>query len=108
MTRGGAAPVTDLPAGTDWEFGGFTYGLEPLVLPSVGDADAMRHGDPAADGSVDGYADACRLVRLLGFLTSDMARSSRWRSSSGTWRSTVRSAAIASSSSAAARRRSSK
>jgi hypothetical protein len=61
-----AAPVTDLPAGTDWDFGGFAYGLEPLVLPAVGEPDALRRGDPAADGGGAGYADACRLVRLLG------------------------------------------
>jgi L-tyrosine peroxygenase len=45
----------DLPREGRWDFGGFAYGLEPLVLPKVGAADAA--GD---DVSPDGYADVCR------------------------------------------------
>jgi hypothetical protein len=62
MRRGATAPLTDLPAGRGWDFGGFAYGLEPLVLPAVTEPDALRD----RTGPVRGYAETCRLIRALG------------------------------------------
>jgi len=68
VTRGAAAPLTDLPAGR-WDFGGFAYGLEPLVLPAVTEPDALR--DRTGPAPVSGYAETCRLIRSYG--DSDVA-----------------------------------
>ena len=47
---GEAWPVlADLPAGPDWDFGGFPYGLEPLTLPPAG----SRPPDPSGPGGPD-------------------------------------------------------
>lgn len=48
-----------------WDFGGFAYGLEPLVLPPAGSPDAV-HDDPAGGASVRAYAEAFRRIRTLG------------------------------------------
>jgi L-tyrosine peroxygenase len=66
----------DLPVGGRWDFGGFAYGLEPLVLPAVGDPDAAPD-DTAGVASVDGYAETCWRIRTLGehgLLTPDVER----------------------------------
>ena len=64
MRRGATAPLTDLPAGRGWDFGGFAYGLEPLVLPAVTEPDALR--DRTGPAPVRGYAETCRLIRAYG------------------------------------------
>jgi hypothetical protein len=63
MRHGAIVPLTDLPAAQGWTYGGFDYGLEPLVLPAVTEPDALR--DRAGSAPARGYADACRLVRAL-------------------------------------------
>lgn len=46
-------------------FGGFAYGLEPLVLPPVGAPDAV-HDDPACVAWVGAYAEIFRRTHNLG------------------------------------------
>lgn len=74
LARSGA--LTDLPVGGRWDFGGFAYGLEPLVLPPVQAPDAVDD-DPASVASVDAYAEICWLLRTLaedGVPTPDVER----------------------------------
>jgi hypothetical protein len=57
-------------------FGGFAYGLEPLVLPPVGSPDAV-HDDPACVAWVGAYAETFRRIhniRERGLLTPDLER----------------------------------
>ncbi|HUZ39566.1 MAG TPA: hypothetical protein VMV17_24850 [Streptosporangiaceae bacterium] len=66
--------LCDLPAGGRWDFGGFAYGLEPLVLPPVGTLDTAAE-DPAGAASAGAYAEICERMRALGepdALTSDV------------------------------------
>lgn len=66
--------VSDLPARGRWDFGGFAYGLEPLVLPTVGAPD-IEPDDPAAVASADAYAETCWRLHALGergLLTPDV------------------------------------
>jgi hypothetical protein len=57
VTRPAPAPLTGTPTVGRWDFGGFPYGLEPLVLPPVADRGAP-HGPPDAL-----HAAGWRLVR---------------------------------------------
>ncbi|HKF76399.1 MAG TPA: hypothetical protein VKF59_09675, partial [Candidatus Dormibacteraeota bacterium] len=58
---GEAWPVlADLPAGPDWDFGGFPYGLEPLTLPPAGSRPPVPSGL--------GGPDAGRLRRSIGLI----------------------------------------
>jgi hypothetical protein len=57
--------LSDLPVGGRWDFGGSAYGLEPLVLPSVGDLEAAG-GDPQGVPSAAAYAEICWRIRSLG------------------------------------------
>jgi hypothetical protein len=59
------AALVGLPVGGRWDFGGFAYGLEPLVLPPAGPPYA-DHDEPAGIGPVDGYAETCWRLRGLG------------------------------------------
>jgi hypothetical protein len=62
MRRGATAPLTDLPASPGWDFGGFAYGLEPLVLPAVTEPDALRdRAGPVPPAR--GYAETCLRIR---------------------------------------------
>jgi L-tyrosine peroxygenase len=47
-----------------WDFGGFAYGLEPLILPPAGSADAVC--DDLCFVSAGAYAETCRRMQLLG------------------------------------------
>lgn len=62
VTSGGPS---DLPRLRGWDFGGFAYGLEPLVLPPPGSPDVV-HDDPAGIPSIDAYAETCRHIHALG------------------------------------------
>ncbi|OZV77356.1 hypothetical protein CA850_23145 [Micromonospora echinospora] len=53
----------DLPVGAGWQFGGIAYGLEPLVLPVVGELDAPE--GPAGGLPVEGYLEVCWRLRAL-------------------------------------------
>ena len=67
--------LCDLPTNGRWDFGGFAYGLEPLVLPTVGAPDAAD--DPTVAASVDAYAQTCWRIRTLGergLLTPEIER----------------------------------
>lgn len=57
--------LSDLPIGGRWDFGGFAYGLEPLVLPPAGSRDTV-HDDPAGGASVGAYAETSRRIHALG------------------------------------------
>jgi len=73
MKPTGSGALSDLPIGGRWDFGGFPYGLEPLVLPFVGSPGA----DDDGIASVGGYADTCWRIRTLGergVLTSEVER----------------------------------
>jgi hypothetical protein len=75
MTAVASEPLCDLPANGQWDFGGFAYGLEPLVLPAVGAPDAAA--DPAVVAPVDAYAQTCWRIRTLaerGLLTPEVER----------------------------------
>lgn len=60
MMRGPARPIADPPAEEVWDFGGYPYAMEPLLLPPV-DADGALAGrdEPAQ------HADAFRLIGAL-------------------------------------------
>jgi L-tyrosine peroxygenase len=62
---GAGTALCELPAGAGWDLGGFAYGLEPLLLPAVGDPYAHQD-DPMMAASVSGYAQTCRRIRMLG------------------------------------------
>jgi hypothetical protein len=58
-----------------WDFGGFAYGLEPLILPPAGSADAVC--DDLCFVSAAAYAETCRRMQLLaerGVLTPESDR----------------------------------
>lgn len=59
-----SAVLTDLPISGRWDFGGFAYGLEPLVLPPVGTPDAITDPVDVAPGGA--YVEVCRRLRVLG------------------------------------------
>ncbi|WP_329612690.1 hypothetical protein OG244_04775 [Streptomyces brevispora] len=61
MKPAGSGALCDLPAVGRWDFGGFAYGLEPLILPAVGDPDGPADEVPARD-----YAGSCRRLAALG------------------------------------------
>ena len=48
-----------------WDFGGFAYGLEPLILPPVGSLDTVCD-DLACVVSIGAYAETCRRIQTLG------------------------------------------
>ena len=56
--------LCDTPTSGRWDFGGFAYGLEPLVLPPAGTPDAVG-GDPADGETAAGYAEVCERLRAL-------------------------------------------
>jgi hypothetical protein len=58
MRRSVTAPLTRAPDGGRWGFGGFPYGLEPLVLPPVADPDALREQAAAGGGAAWRLVDA--------------------------------------------------
>jgi len=58
--------LSDLPVGSGWDFGGFAYGLEPLLLPHAGAPEAAGDHDPASASLVDARAATCRRIRMLG------------------------------------------
>ena len=62
MTPARTTPFTDLPAGRQWDFGGFAYGLEPLLLPAATEPDALRDNDHPERS----YTETCQLIRTLG------------------------------------------
>jgi hypothetical protein len=65
MKVAGNGALCDLPIVGRWDFGGFAYGLEPLVLPTPGAPDAV--GDGTADlASADAYAQVVGRLRALG------------------------------------------
>ncbi|MFJ8430193.1 hypothetical protein ACIQ9P_02700 [Kitasatospora sp. NPDC094019] len=53
--------LCDAPTAGRWDFGGFPYGLEPLILPAVGEPDGPADAVPAWD-----YAESCRRLADLG------------------------------------------
>jgi hypothetical protein len=57
--------LSELPTGGRWDFGGFAYGLEPLVLPPAGFPDVVRN-DSAGVAAAGAYAETCRRIRTLG------------------------------------------
>ncbi|WP_406098974.1 hypothetical protein [Streptomyces sp. NBC_01013] len=61
MKPAGSGALCELPADGRWDFGGFAYGLEPLILPAVGDADS-----PAGEVPIRDYAGSCRRLAALG------------------------------------------
>lgn len=68
--------LSDLPIPGRWDFGGFAYGLEPLVLPPAGSPDAV-HDDLAGGASVGAYAETSRRIHNLaerGVLAPDVER----------------------------------
>ncbi|MEU4160016.1 hypothetical protein [Actinoplanes sp. NPDC026670] len=62
MKPGVSGALSDLPAGGGWDFGGFAYGLEPLLLPVVGAPDA----EPVDVVQPDAYAEICRYLQVIG------------------------------------------
>lgn len=65
----GGLVLAELPSDTEWEFGGYAYGLEPLTLPHPAAPGAVsRFAEPA--WPEDAYGDACRLIRLAGARTA--------------------------------------
>lgn len=67
--------LCELPVASRWDFGGFAYGLEPLVLPVVGSANAVDD-DPAGTALLDAYAEIYERLRALSgseVLTSDVS-----------------------------------
>jgi len=48
--------LTDPPAGSGWDFGGFPYGLEPLTLPPAGTPDPPALDDPKS------FSETCRRI----------------------------------------------
>jgi hypothetical protein len=66
MKRAASTLPTELPVSEGWHFGGFAYGLEPLILPDPGDPDPVHDDGPAELPSVDAYSAACRRIQLLG------------------------------------------
>jgi hypothetical protein len=64
MTAVVSEALSDLPATGQWDFGGFAYGLEPLVLPAVG-APHAEH-DPAVAVPREAHAQICWRIRTLG------------------------------------------
>lgn len=65
MKPGASGALSDLPARGRWDFGGFAYGLEPLLLPAVGAPDAVP-SDPAEVAPAGAYAETCRHLHALG------------------------------------------
>ncbi|MDJ0344772.1 hypothetical protein QMK19_08185 [Streptomyces sp. H10-C2] len=61
MKPAGSGALCDLPAFGRWDFGGFGYGLEPLILPAVGDPDGPAEAVPAED-----YVESCRCLAAFG------------------------------------------
>jgi L-tyrosine peroxygenase len=57
-------PLSELPSYRRWDLGGFPYGLEPLVLPPVGSADAVC--DDLCVVSAGAYAETWRRMQMLG------------------------------------------
>jgi hypothetical protein len=65
MRRDTRPVFTELPANGSWDFGGLSYGLEPLTLPDVGmPTTVSRHDMPGAAG--DAFRETCRRIRLIG------------------------------------------
>lgn len=53
-------------AGAGWDFGGFAYGLEPLVLPSAGTLPSSVANPDSIDGAVSAaYGETCARIRQL-------------------------------------------
>jgi hypothetical protein len=63
---GPGTALSGLPVGAGWHFGGFAYGLEPLILPHVGEPDTIHGTDAVGVASVNAYAETCRRIRTLG------------------------------------------
>jgi L-tyrosine peroxygenase len=57
--------LSELPSRGRWDFGGFAYGLEPLVLPQPGTPDAV-HDNPAGAVPAYAYAEICSRIQKLG------------------------------------------
>lgn len=57
--------LADLPAGVGWDFGGFTYGLEPLTLPDPRVTTLAADHDAPNSGRDGRYTGSCRLLRLM-------------------------------------------
>lgn len=66
MSRAASTVPTGLPLAEGWDFGGFAYGLEPLVLPDPDDPGPDSDSGPAAIPSAETYSEACRRIRRLG------------------------------------------
>jgi hypothetical protein len=65
MKAGTSGALCQLPALGRWDFGGFAYGLEPLVLPPAGAPDTVE--DETADvPSIEAYAAIVGRLRALG------------------------------------------
>lgn len=66
MTAATSAGHTELPTGrqSEWDFGGYPYGLEPLLLPATGDPYPTVDPEPAAPTSH--YREICQRIRQLG------------------------------------------
>src|SRR5689334_8674860 len=60
MTREVGLVLTRPPAGVDWVFGGYCYGVDPLTLPAPGTPDRAEAGEPPD------FRDACRRIRAIG------------------------------------------
>src|SRR2546430_11080289 len=52
--------LTDLPSGTRWEFGGLSYGLEPLTLPPPGAPDDDSECAAGAE-----HREVCRQLQMI-------------------------------------------
>ncbi|WP_157562597.1 hypothetical protein [Micromonospora chokoriensis] len=60
MMRGPATPIADPPAEEAWDFGGYPYALEPLLLPPVDATSALAGPDVPAE-----HVEASRLIGAL-------------------------------------------
>ena len=61
--------LCEAPADGRWDFGGYAYGLEPLLLPPVGTPDAVLADTDDLDtglGTNTAYAEICERLRALG------------------------------------------
>jgi len=64
MTVNWDVVLTDSPPGTEWDYGGYPYGLEPLTLPPADCPDVVPTGRRSGDHDDEGIA-ARRLIGLV-------------------------------------------
>jgi hypothetical protein len=77
MTPATSTSHTELPAGDGWDFGGYPYGLEPLVLPAVRDPYLVTDDRLGPVPTAGDYLRICERIRRLdqpGRLAPQVAR----------------------------------